>query len=125
MIFLLQIVFLNKSWSSNALQTYSPTMSHCPVDLVEKEILNSSLNSLKEQKPMINSDFLLRDSQILQSTKETAPAELDGMLHKINLGKLWQWIFCFCTINFDLDIGQHIQSIYPPLVLSESERKTM
>ena len=43
----------------------------------------------------------------------------------MNLGKLWQWILCICTVNFDLDIGQDVEYLYPPLGLSEVEKKNM
>jgi hypothetical protein len=49
----------------------------------------------------------------------------DGMLSKMDLGKLWRWILCICTVNFDLDKGQDLEFVYPPLEFTNEEKKTL
>ena len=57
--------------------------------------------------------------------KEISELPADSMLSKMNLGKLWQWILCICTVNFDLDKGQDLESVYPPLDFTNAEKKNM
>ncbi|CAG8442651.1 2340_t:CDS:10 [Diversispora eburnea] len=35
------------------------------------------------------------------------------------------WMICFCVVNFDLELGQAIDSMYPPLGLGEEEKKNI
>ncbi|OZJ06645.1 hypothetical protein BZG36_00358 [Bifiguratus adelaidae] len=44
-------------------------------------------------------------------------------LDKGTLGRLRNWIIGFCIVNFDLEIGQALDYIYPHVGLSDEERK--
>ncbi|KAI8904051.1 hypothetical protein EDD86DRAFT_178966, partial [Gorgonomyces haynaldii] len=46
-------------------------------------------------------------------------------LSRLNLGLFWQWILCFCVVHFDLEKGQSMEAIYPPIEFSEQELKTI
>ncbi|CAG8727325.1 7854_t:CDS:2, partial [Acaulospora morrowiae] len=35
------------------------------------------------------------------------------------------WMVCFCVVNFDLELGQAIDSMYPPLELGDEEKKSI
>ncbi|KAG2187540.1 hypothetical protein INT44_005229 [Umbelopsis vinacea] len=41
------------------------------------------------------------------------------------LAKFRQWMVGFCVVNFDLEIGQALDFIYPPVELSEYEEKNI
>ncbi len=47
------------------------------------------------------------------------------MLDKIHLGKLWQWATCFCAMDFDMDKGPSLETIFPPIELSNEEKKSL
>jgi hypothetical protein len=49
----------------------------------------------------------------------------NAALSELNLGLFWQWILCFCIVNFDLETGQQLEYTYPPIQLSDMEKKTM
>jgi hypothetical protein len=36
-----------------------------------------------------------------------------------------RWITCICEVNFDLELGQALELIYPPTLLSEAEKKNI
>ncbi|KAJ1562680.1 hypothetical protein HK405_009204 [Cladochytrium tenue] len=46
----------------------------------------------------------------------------DGLL---DLNRLWPWLLCFCVVAFDLEDGQALEHVYPPVMLSPEERKNM
>ncbi|KAI9201829.1 uncharacterized protein BJ171DRAFT_516673 [Polychytrium aggregatum] len=46
-------------------------------------------------------------------------------LSNLDLGALWQWILCVCVVNFDLELGQVLESVYPPIQFSEHEDKNI
>nr|KAJ3422052.1 Protein dennd6b [Polyrhizophydium stewartii] len=50
---------------------------------------------------------------------------MNEALLRLNLGSFWQWVFCFCLVNFDLELGQAIELIYPPIEFSETEKQTI
>ncbi|KAJ3053188.1 hypothetical protein HK097_004844 [Rhizophlyctis rosea] len=50
---------------------------------------------------------------------------LDEALLSLNLAMFWQWVLCFCVVNFDLELGQALEHIYPPIDFSEDEKKNM
>ncbi|CAG8611786.1 16994_t:CDS:2, partial [Dentiscutata heterogama] len=35
------------------------------------------------------------------------------------------WMVCFCVVNFDLELGQAMDSMYPPSELGEEEKKSV
>ncbi|KAF9584455.1 Protein dennd6a [Lunasporangiospora selenospora] len=41
------------------------------------------------------------------------------------IDQLRQWMVCFCVVNFDLEKGQAIESIYPPSDFTPEETKTI
>ncbi|KAJ3039424.1 Protein dennd6a [Rhizophlyctis rosea] len=53
------------------------------------------------------------------------PNPLDESLLSLNLGMFWQWVLCFCVVNFDLELGQALEYIYPPIDFSEDEKKNI
>lgn len=54
-----------------------------------------------------------------------SPESINDALLDLNLGTLWQWILCFCIVNFDLEDGQSLECIYPPVDLTDSEKRTV
>ncbi|KAJ3328704.1 Protein dennd6a [Blyttiomyces sp. JEL0837] len=58
------------------------------------------------------------------STKLHDPI-MEKALESLNFLGFWRWALCFCVVNFDLEIGQAIEYIYPPIELSDAERKTI
>jgi len=36
-----------------------------------------------------------------------------------------RWITCLCDVNFDLELGQALEMVYPPTLLSEAEQKNI
>ncbi|KAI8853261.1 hypothetical protein BC829DRAFT_24344 [Chytridium lagenaria] len=46
-------------------------------------------------------------------------------LDEINSMLFRRWALCFCVVNFDLEIGQAIEHIYPEIELSESDRRNI
>ncbi|KAI8814967.1 hypothetical protein BJ742DRAFT_671214 [Cladochytrium replicatum] len=49
----------------------------------------------------------------------------DSSLHRLDLGAFWQWILCFCVANFDIDAGQTLEHVFPPIEFSPAERSTI
>ncbi|KAI8812444.1 hypothetical protein BJ742DRAFT_736084 [Cladochytrium replicatum] len=49
----------------------------------------------------------------------------DSSLHRLNLGAFWQWVLCFCVANFDIDAGQTLEHVFPPIEFSPAERSTI
>ena len=63
---------------------------------------------------------------VLQNLEESFIQDKTSlMLSKLNMGNLWQWILCLCTIDFDLDHGHVLECSYPPLVFNDSEKKNI
>ncbi|TPX61088.1 hypothetical protein PhCBS80983_g01368 [Powellomyces hirtus] len=50
---------------------------------------------------------------------------LDHSLLSLNLRMFWQWILCVCLVNFDLELGQALECVYPPIEFSEAEKKNI
>ncbi|KAJ3254899.1 hypothetical protein HK104_007184, partial [Borealophlyctis nickersoniae] len=50
---------------------------------------------------------------------------LDDALLSLNLAMFWQWTLCFCLVNFDLELGQALERVYPPIDFSEDEKRTI
>lgn len=46
-------------------------------------------------------------------------------LKQLDLGLFWQWMVCFAVVNFDLDTGQSVEFVYPPINLLPSEKSNM
>ncbi|KAJ3162799.1 hypothetical protein HDU86_003773 [Geranomyces michiganensis] len=54
-----------------------------------------------------------------------SPNPMDYALLSLNLRMFWQWILCICVVTFDLDTGQALECVYPPIDFSEDERKNI
>lgn len=56
--------------------------------------------------------------RLLASTRDAALLQLD-------LGRFFQWVLCFCIVDFNLDTGQTVETLYPPIELSLLDKTTM
>ena len=113
---------------------------------LKRDLLETSVSPLplyKDQEPLPASEKIRRPSQptdpppadlLTLSSQETPPLleterpsitlpDMQRMLERMNLGQVWQWIYCIGTVNFDLDIGQDLEFMYPPLDFSDEEKK--
>ncbi|TPX71120.1 hypothetical protein SpCBS45565_g01383 [Spizellomyces sp. 'palustris'] len=63
-------------------------------------------------------------SFLLTRSGPFSPALDDGLLN-LELKKFWEWVLCFCVVNFDLELGQALECVYPPIDFTESERKNI
>ena len=64
----------------------------------QNKIISSTLNE-SNQKELVSHELMAYLS----------PHEDDKLgeaLLRLNLASLWQWILCFCIVDFDLEIGQ-------------------
>ena len=46
-------------------------------------------------------------------------------LEMLNLNGFLSWVLCFCVVTFDLEKGQALELVYPPITLSPEEKKNM
>ncbi len=53
------------------------------------------------------------------------PDSLANSPTMVNTSSLLKWILAICVVNFDLDEGPVIESIYPSVEFEEYEMKTM
>ncbi|TPX38260.1 hypothetical protein SmJEL517_g00039 [Synchytrium microbalum] len=92
-----------------------------PINTTPMPVLSSSVSSSKESL-----DGLHRPrSGSLSSTRSTPYSPADEALAALSLKSFWRWILCFCVVNFDLELGQAMELIYPPVNLTESQRKNI
>jgi hypothetical protein len=74
-----------------------------------------------------SSPTALTSAALRESPKSTEKRgsikDMQQFLAQMNLGQVWQWIFCIAVINFDLDIGQDLEFVYPPIEFTEQEEK--
>jgi len=66
--------------------------------------MKKSIENEKQEKLTIKKDDILTDK------------ELDGF-HR--------WVLCFCVLNFDLEIGQALEYVYPPTEFTDDEKKNV
>ncbi|TPX46522.1 hypothetical protein SeMB42_g03146 [Synchytrium endobioticum] len=59
------------------------------------------------------------------STRSIPYSSADDALNALSLKSFRRWILCFCVVNFDLELGQAMELIYPPVNLSECQRKNI
>ncbi|KAI8928173.1 hypothetical protein BC831DRAFT_449471 [Entophlyctis helioformis] len=81
-----------------------------------------SINPATAPAPRSATEAVSPELMALLSPSKTAP---DDALLRLNLGSFWQWVLCFCIVNFDLEVGQAIELIYPPVQFTDSEKKTI
>jgi hypothetical protein len=68
--------------------------------------------SLKEKKEEQHDDTKLNDWDIIE-------------FQLLALDNFRNWMLCFCVINFDLELGQAMDLMYPPSELTDDEKKNI
>ncbi|KAJ3186489.1 Protein dennd6a [Gaertneriomyces sp. JEL0708] len=74
--------------------------------------------------PLIAQQSFIIVSSPLSPSQESH-AGIDEGLQRLNIRSFWQWALCFCVVNFDLELGQAIEYIYPPIEFSDVEAKNI
>ncbi|KAI8996795.1 hypothetical protein BDB01DRAFT_768514 [Pilobolus umbonatus] len=112
---------LRKQCSSSVLQSHSsflgPSISH--PNLVIKDHLY--LTQSTPTPPSIQSSPTGLGVDITENGSETKVLSLDPA----DLTTLRKWIIGFCVVNFDLEIGQAMDYVYPPIDLTVAEQKNI
>ncbi|KAI9094902.1 hypothetical protein DFS34DRAFT_627620 [Phlyctochytrium arcticum] len=53
-----------------------------------------------------------------------SPSAQDA-LSRLDVQRMFQWVLCFAVVNFDLELGQALECLYPPFEFSDAERKNI
>jgi len=88
------------------------TTPTAPSPKIDKEKENSTDNKNKNSQKEENK----KRKKLTIKKDVLTDKELDGF-HR--------WVLCFCIVNFDLEVGQAIEYIYPPTDLTEEEKKNV
>ncbi|KAI8822084.1 uncharacterized protein EV422DRAFT_577802 [Fimicolochytrium jonesii] len=73
---------------------------------------------LASQKPH---PLLLQQSMLSPGIASTMEQELS----RLDIRRYLQWILCFALVNFDLELGQALECVYPHVGFSEAEKKNI
>ncbi|KAG0306834.1 Protein dennd6a [Linnemannia gamsii] len=60
----------------------------------------------------------------LEGSHDRRPSSWD-IMDMMAIDQLRQWMVCFCVVNFDLEKGQAIESVYPPSEFTPEESKNI
>ncbi|EGF77400.1 hypothetical protein BATDEDRAFT_91628 [Batrachochytrium dendrobatidis JAM81] len=86
-----------------------------PTPVTHKSDVNESISSLP----------LDATSPVLISLLSPTKTPINDALLRLNLAAFWQWMLCFCIVNFDLEMGQALELVYPPIDFTEGEKRTI
>ncbi|KAI9325886.1 hypothetical protein DFJ73DRAFT_632994 [Zopfochytrium polystomum] len=53
------------------------------------------------------------------------PDPTDSLSDTLDLTRFWAWVLCICVVAFDLELGQALEFVYPPVSLSQEEKKNI
>ncbi|KAF8948002.1 Protein dennd6a [Haplosporangium gracile] len=74
-----------------------------------------------QRRPPIN---IISEQFELEGSHDRRPSSWD-IMDMMAIDQLRQWMVCFCVVNFDLEKGQAIESIYPPSEFTPEESKNI
>lgn len=73
------------------------------------------------RRPPIN---MISEQFELEGSHDRRPSSWD-IMDMMAIDQLRQWMVCFCVVNFDLEKGQAIESVYPPSEFTPEESKNI
>ncbi|CAG8476372.1 1523_t:CDS:2 [Acaulospora colombiana] len=85
---------------------------------------NGSNESLGETRGS-SKPAVLQDKKSGSVEKKLRRKSSWDIVELLALDNFRNWMVCFCVVNFDLELGQAIDSMYPPLELGDEEKKNI
>ncbi|CAG8473351.1 12061_t:CDS:2 [Funneliformis caledonium] len=114
---------------------FTPTFVRNPFN--DCEIFSLELSNSDESKLRTNDSNTLNDNEsvsLRDKNKERINYTKDyksnhrnswDIIELLALDNFRNWILCFCVINFDLELGQAMDLMYPPSELIDDEKKNI
>ncbi|OAD78975.1 hypothetical protein PHYBLDRAFT_141032 [Phycomyces blakesleeanus NRRL 1555(-)] len=124
---------LRKQASTSSLQfNHHPGYCNSQPDLLNKNPISPALSFSIPSPPLpITSAtsllppppplLLVHDLDITENQDDTKMLQLEPD----DLARFRKWVIGFCVVNFDLEIGQALDYVYPPMELSPDEEKNI
>ncbi|KAJ3222052.1 Protein dennd6a [Clydaea vesicula] len=84
-------------------------------------IADLQLNTNDLQPKPIEKDTSMLSNQYNLESK----TEKNFVGNEKKLSAFWQWALCFCVVNFDLEVGQALECVYPKVYLTDTEQKNI
>ncbi|KAH6560803.1 hypothetical protein BASA62_010237 [Batrachochytrium salamandrivorans] len=100
----------------------TPVDTSCAPKVVNKDGSGTDASSALTDMPLPDTEVT---SPVLITLLSPTKEPINDALLRLDLGAFWQWVLCFCIVNFDLEIGQALEMVYPPIEFTENEKRTI